>query len=227
MRRRRPLIALVLVLGLAHPLGAQEAPRGLVPIQPARSWAGIALLFALPQDEFRTYVKNGWGLGLDVEVPVAHSPVFQLRFEGAIVQYGNERKRACLSYTIGCRITVDVNTSNNIILFGVGPQVVVPRGAVRPYLNATAGASYFFTRSSVEGTSDLQPFAESTNFDDFIFSWTGGGGVYIDVRRGRKPIAIDLDARYHGNGRTSYLREGSISDNPDGSITITPIRSRT
>ncbi len=147
-----------------------------------------------------------------------------LRIEGGYLRYGHERKRACL---ISCRITVDVNTDNNIMVFGIGPQLMVPVGFLRPYVTGTAGLSYFFTQSSLEGSNDSSPFAETKNFDDVVFAWTGGGGLQIPVREGLKPILIDLGVRYHKNGEASYLREGSITDNPDGSTTITPIRSQT
>ena len=39
------------------------------------------------------------------------------------------------------------------------------------------------------------------------------------------PILLDLGATYHRNGEVTYLRKGSIVDHPDGSITVTPIRS--
>ncbi len=228
MSRRLSLLAIVLVVPLASGLHAQNEGLGLRPIPTnPKAWAGVSLIFALPQDEFRSYVNNGWGLGLDYSPNIGHSGAFQLRVEGAFLQYGNETKHACLSISVGCRITVDVHTSNNILAFGLGPQLMVPHGPVRPYVPGTVGFSYFFTRSSVQGSSDAEPFAESTNFDDWIFSWTAGGGVYIPVRNGRKPIAIDAAVRYHGNGQTEYLREGSITDNGDGSITIAPVRSRT
>jgi len=39
------------------------------------------------------------------------------------------------------------------------------------------------------------------------------------------PILLDLGATFHRNGEATYLRKGSIQDNPDGSISINPIRS--
>jgi hypothetical protein len=49
------------------------------------------------------------------------------------------------------------------------------------------------------------------------------------VRLGRtgSPVTLDTGLRYFRGGFTSYLREGSIQDNPDGSLTITPLTSRT
>lgn len=79
----------------------------------------------------------------------------------------------------------------------------------------------------MRGRNDNLSFADTKNFDDITFALTGGGGVLIRLRGGPRPILLDLAARYHSNGEASYLREGSITDHPDGSVTINPIRSQT
>jgi hypothetical protein len=40
-------------------------------------------------------------------------------------------------------------------------------------------------------------------------------------------LSLDLGVRYHRGGEASYLREGSIEDQADGSIRFTPLQSRT
>jgi hypothetical protein len=58
-----------------------------------------------------------------------------------------------------------------------------------------------------------------------VFALTGGGGFLIPLSMRRTPVLLDLGATFHRNGEATYLRKGSIRDNPDGSITIDPIRS--
>ena len=54
----------------------------------------------------------------------------------------------------------------------------------------------------------------------------GGTGVLIPVARGQRNIFfIDLGARFHNNGRASYLREGGIEDLPNGDVRLNPINS--
>jgi hypothetical protein len=195
--------------------------------RPARTFAGVAFHVADPVGDFDRYVDAGVGVDAHLVWTVDQSRIFGLRLDLGFVQYGNERKRVPLSPTIGGRIMVDVNTSNNILLFGVGPQIMAPSGMVRPYVNGAVGLAYFATQSSVSGTSNDDAFASTTNFDDATFSWNGGGGILIPVRKGMRPIMIDLGVKYHGNGEARYLREGSIEDNTDGSISFTPIRSQT
>ncbi|MGH7719092.1 MAG: hypothetical protein ACREON_09650 [Gemmatimonadaceae bacterium] len=195
---------------------------------PSRVFLGLGLMVATPQDEFSDYVDTGFGFTGNFIYALDRSGVFGVRLDLGYINYGRESKRACLSSTVGCRIQVEVTTSNNIVVAGIGPQIMAPSGRIRPYVTGSAGLAYFFTESSVEGTRDFgdEDFFQTTNFDDATFAWTGAAGLYIPLRRGLKPIVLDLGVRYHGNGEAQYLREGSIEDTPGG-IIITPIESKT
>src|SRR5688500_16548648 len=152
-----------------------------------------------------------------------------VRVDGGFAIYGYERQRVPLSPTLGGRIMVDLTTSNDIAWIGVGPQIGVPDGTLKPYVNGYAGLSYLATTSSVESSRyyDDEDYFSTTNFDDWSFSYGGGAGLYIPVRGGPQPVSIDLGVRYHNNGVAEYLREGDIQDNEDGSITLFPVRSDT
>ena len=187
---------------------------------------GINFTVAQPLEEFSDYVNTGFGATGSFTYKLDRRGIFGIRLDGGFLQYDNEKKRVCVSSTIGCRVQVDLTTSNNIFVLGIGPELSVPSGFIRPYVSGSVGLAYFFTESSVEGTrNDDQPFASTTNYDDGKLAYTGTAGVLIPVRAGRQPVFIDFGARYHRNGEMRYLRKGSIIDNPDGSITINPIRS--
>jgi hypothetical protein len=80
---------------------------------------------------------------------------------------------------------------------------------------------------SLEGLDDSGgDFANTTNYSDGTGAWVFGTGVRIPWNR-TSPVSLDFGIRYHRGGEASYLREGSIIDQPDGSITITPLNSRT
>lgn len=231
MRSLRPFAALGALLALPAAAGAQilqppaSQPASEVAI-PRHSF-GLDVTVGQPLGEFSTFINEGYGVGGHYLLRIDRRGILGLRVQGGFLTYGRENNRVCLSTTVGCRIVVDVSTTNNIISGGVGPQLQLPTGPVRPYVAATGGFSYFFTRSSVEGSNEDFDFASTTNQDDGTLAWTGMGGFLIPLRSGREPIMLDLGVRYNGNGRAEYLRRGSIRDLPDGNIEVTPIRSET
>lgn len=225
MRILRHTAALALLAGAA-PLAAQQADTLPAP-GPSRHYVGGSVLVAEPRGEFRNNIDMGAGLSAHYLHRLDAAGAFALRVDGGLLIYGNEHKQVPLSNTVGGRVLVDVNTTNSILTLGVGPQIMAPSGRVRPYLNATAGLAYFVTQSSVNGTSDNRSIANTTNYDDASFAYGAGAGVYVPLRRGPAPISLDAGARYSRNGRARYLREGSIRDNPDSSISFSPLESDT
>jgi opacity protein-like surface antigen len=192
---------------------------------PSRWSASGGVIVAQPVGEFSEYVGTGFGAAAQALFRIDPAGIFSLRGDFGFVNYGNERKRVCFSSTVGCRVELDLTTSNNIVLAGFGPHVELPTRYVRPFVNAGIGLAYFGTVSSLRGAGNHEDFASTTNFDDVTFSWHAGGGVNIPVTRSTTPVSIQLAARYHGNGNAEYLRKGDIEDHPDGSITVHTTRS--
>lgn len=223
MRTRALLLLLSLLLAAAPDASAQhrQGPR-----VPTGLYVGGQAVYARPSGEFADFVDRGFGLAGHL-LYAPRGSLLGLRLDGGFVSYGRERTTVPLSPTLGGRIRVDLTTSNNIVFFGAGPQIGTPDGRFRPYANAFAGVSYLFTESSLEGVDDQLDFARTTNYDDVTFGYGAGAGIYVPLRGGASPISVDLGVRYHNNGEADYLREGDIRDNPDGSITLTPVRSDT
>ena len=214
-----------LVMGLvllgtmvAGPVAAQDE------LRPVQAYFGVQGAYGRPNGEFASYVEHGGGLNVNVVWPVRTESPFALRADGGFIVYGSETYNVCFSSTVGCRVELDLTTTNSIAYLSLGPQLMLPSGAVRPYVNAGAGFSYFGTSSSVEGTSGDDPFASTTNFDDITFMWGGGAGALIRLSSGQTPVFLDLGARYSGNGKVKYLKEGDIEDTPTG-IEFTPTNS--
>lgn len=203
---------------------AQDEPAPLH----VRAMGGASLFYAQPTGEFTDYVNRGFGLEIFGAVPVDARGYFAVRLEGGVTNYGSERARFPLSPNLGNLIMVDVTTNNNIFFVNIGPQVMRPDGAIRPYLKAAVGGSYFATQSSVEGSDNWQaPFAQTTNFDDFVLTLSSGGGFLIPIVGGPHPVMLDIGTTYHHNGPTRYLRKGSLELLADESVVITPVESRT
>ena len=228
--------AMLAALHLApSPAAAQDAAAAPRPLGPAtaagepRLQGGLSFSVGQPRGAFHRYVDAGYGVGAHGLYRVDRQGAFALRLDGGFLNYGRETLRVPLSGRPGGgRVQLDLTTTNNILWLGAGPQLMAPSGAVRPYVNGTAGFSYFATTSSVKGRNDAESFAEDTNFDDAQFSWGGGAGVLVPLRRGaRSLVFLDVGARYHDNGRNvRYLREGGIRDLPNGDIQLDVIRSR-
>lgn len=227
----RALALAAALAGVAAPAGAQIID--LSPGATARrtDWrAGITpgLLVAQPTGEFGDYVNAGVGFGVGAHYAFDRAKILSLRADLGFLVYGNERFEVPLSPTLP-RIRVDVNTTNSIFMYSAGPQLMAPSGPVRPYVHGFVGGAYFSTSSSISGTQDWDEGGHfsTQHYGDGVLSWGGAGGLLIPLAVRRNPVAIDLGARYVRNGRTRYLREGSITDNPDGSLSFTPIESQT
>jgi hypothetical protein len=213
--------SVAVVLALVAGTNTAQA-QGIRPVGNPGVHLGIGALLAQPTGEFANYVDLGFGLGAHVHWAPDPDGHIGIRLDGSYLVYGRETRR----YQLLPLVDVDVNTNNQIAGLQIGPQVSVGRGAVRAYGFGQIGFSYFATTSSVEGSANIGSFASTTNFDDFTFASSVGGGVRLQLTNGRVPVALDLGARYLYNGRARYLREGSI-DIAGNDITITPLESQT
>ncbi len=197
------------VLVLAAPAAAAQ---GLREVRPS-SWStgNISLLIAEPVGQFADFVGVHPGIGgsLTVGGPLG------LRFSGGVLVYGHED--AYVQYP-GGGFVFDFDTDNLIVTAGLGPQLTVGDGPARLYMWGTLGFSYFATVTSLGG------WAERTRFDDWTLAREAGAGFQLQLAR-RRPVYLDLSARYLRNGRVRYLREGSIIEQPDGSFWIQPQES--
>jgi hypothetical protein len=214
------LSTLVSLVGAA-PAGAQYG----VGARPARVTLGGGAFVAQPVGEFKNYVNNGFGGGGHLLLRIDPQGFLSLRADVGYLIYGHETKRVSLANA--GRIQFDVTTSNNILTYSIGPQLMAPSGPIRPYVNAMAGGAYFFTESSVGGSDNSGNFASTRNFGDNVPSYGYGGGVFIPFAVRNALVGLDIGARFIRNGVTRYLREGGITDLPEGGYTVLPIESET
>jgi hypothetical protein len=214
------LLALVTLVGAA-PAGAQYG----FGTPPARAILGGGALVAQPVGEFKNYVNNGFGAGGHLLLRVDPQGFLALRADVGYLIYGHETKRVSLANA--GRVQFDVTTSNNILTYSFGPQLMVPTGPIRPYVNVMAGGAYFFTESSVGGSDNSNDFASTRTFGDNVPSYGYGGGVFVPFAVRNALVGLDVGARFIRNGHTRYLREGGITDLPGGGYTVSPIESET
>lgn len=216
----------VMVIGATLWTGEVEGQgQGQTPPAGRSYHAGGSLAIAQPEGEFRDYVDLGVGLQAFFRVPIDETGIVSLRIDGGILSYGRETQRVCLSSTVGCRITVDVTTSNSIFLLGFGPEIGIPLGGARLYGTVTGGLSYFSTDSEVRGSPAQDAIATTNNYGDAGFAWRSGVGLQIPIAGGDTPVFLDFGLGFQGNGRREYLTEGDISERPDGSLLLNVRRS--
>jgi hypothetical protein len=219
------LPALFASLSLTLAAGARADAQYGFGAPPARATLGGGVFVAQPVGEFKNYVRNGFGGGGHLLLRVDRQGFLALRADVGYLIYGHETKR--VSLPDAGRVQFDVTTSNNIVTYSIGPQLMVPTGPIRPYVNATAGGAYFFTESSIGGRDNSSDFASTRNFGDNVPSYGYGGGLFIPFRMRYAQAGLDIGARFIRNGHTRYLREGGIQDEPDGGYTVFPIESET
>ena len=207
------------VAALALTAGATEAQRGgLREVRGSGSGSGgLGVMLAMPVGQFSEFVDvhSGVGGAFTFGGPVG------LRLAGSLLVYGHER---VLTPWAGGRILLDVTTNNMIGTFGVGPQITLGRGPVRLYGYGTVGVSYFTTVSSLGDACGCEPFANTTSFDDVTLAREAGGGLQVALTP-RGGLLLDLSARYLRNGRATYLTEGGIVEEADGSVSVRAIES--
>jgi hypothetical protein len=216
----------VLVLSTAFVFASAQladAQISNVTMLPSRFSFGGDFAISQPKGEFASNVPNGYGFDLTGMFRLDPQGYFNLRADLGGVQYGHERQR--IGFPISGRLAIDLNTNNQIGFGAFGVQLQQPTGWFRPYANAAAAATYFWTESSISGADNSESVLSTTNQSDWSHAWIFGGGVMIPF--GKSAGALNLGARYHYGSSATYLRKGDITDNPDGTITLNPRNSKT
>lgn len=200
-------------------LAAQSATRGPVT-------AGGAINIMQPRGVFDQTTGFGGGAGGNVLFRLDPNSIINVRADASFMINGNVRNRVPLSSTVGNFIQVDLNTSNNVASFLVGPQLLGPSGAFSPYVAGLAGFSAFWTTSSVEGSNDTEPFASTTNSSDFAWAYGGTAGAYLRLRGGERPMHLDLGVRYLRHDDVTYLTADEVRSAFEQRRDPRPLRSR-
>jgi len=184
------------------------------------------LNLAVPVGDFGSHVDLGGGTGFGAVLFLGENRLAGIRAEGGFLIYGTATDWRPFSRTVP-EVQVRVQTNNSIFTGGLGPQVYLGTGPIRPYIYGTVGFAYFATSTSISGEYQDDEIASTTNFDDFQLSLTGGGGLSVEVRGGQNPISLDLSASYRHNGLTEYLTDGdaNIRTTRGGGVLVDPIES--
>ncbi len=220
------LAALIGVAAVSATAGAQHRGGHRWETGPSRFSLEGDLLVAQPKGEFATEIDTqGFGANAGALFRIDKEGVFSIRADLGGMQYGSETIHAPFLPVTG-RVALDVETTNQVFWGAIGPQITASVGRVQPYINAGIGFMDFVTQTSVRGSDSDYEFANTTNKDDATSAYTFGGGVYIPFGTTNE-WKFHAGARYFMGGQASYLKEGDIRDNPDGTITLFPRTSKT
>jgi hypothetical protein len=192
---------------------------------------GGDFIIGLPQNEFRDNINDeGYGGSAIFGYFLGDTPIM-VGADVGYLNYGTVKRFESFSPDIP-EVTVEVRTTNNILMAHGFVRLQPQDGPVRPYVEGLVGFKYLFTRSSIIDDFLDEPIASSTNFDDLAASWGVGTGLDIRLwensrRRGIADVSLTIGAKYLWGSEAEYLRKGSIRRDPDGGLTFLVFRSRT
>lgn len=193
-----------------------------------------------PQNDFKENVDNiGLGGFGQFTYNIPETPV-HVGLSFGFLQYGSDHRKEPFNANIP-EVTIDVTTTNSIVLGHLLLKLQPSQGRVRPYLNGLLGFNYLETSSEVEsenwGEDGDNDIASSTNFDDGTFSYGVGGGLAIQVYEatleqlqengGLYGVFIELGVNYILGGEAEYLKKGSIQKDDNGKMIFDVYKSKT
>jgi hypothetical protein len=223
---RAVLVASTAIAALASMAGAQQTVVFKEPSFPSRFTLGGDAVMVQPKGDFANNIGRGWGFNGTGLFRVDDKGYVQLRLDGGIAQYGRETKKIPLNPITG-RVEVKVETDNMIGWAGIGGQLQIPDGPFRPYVNGSVAYTDFSTHSSLTGLNNSATGFSTRNQHDGSHAWIYGTGVNIPFGKRFTSGMLNFGARYYRGGTAAYLKKGDIVDNPDGTISFTPRRSKT
>ena len=236
MRLARPVLAAVAALILVATTAAAQRAAALGEPRPSRFSVGLDGVVMDPRGAFGRNVGSvGFGISGHGLVRLDPRGFLAVRTDVAGAQYGSEREQVGSSLFYTGRVGLEVATRNALSWVGVGPELSVPVGPLRPYVNASIAYARFSTTSALEGDGydaygnyrSNQRLASSQNQADGTSARALGAGLYARVGPASWLTSLHVGARYYDGAQAEYLKEGSITDTPDGQATFTALRSRT
>jgi hypothetical protein len=192
--------------------------------------AGVSFMLGYPQGDFRKNVDQ-LGFGFQIQgmfwTPTHERP-YTIGIDGGYLVYGQtDESREWPGFP---GVYLRLNRTNSMANLHLVLQVSPFFGTVRPYAEGLFGGSYIWTTSEVRNENGDQQIASSTNYDDYTWSYGGGGGILFKLAEKLNKVSalyLDLKVRYLFGTEASYLTEQSITVNSLGQTIYHAKRSTT
>jgi len=221
----RPAAPTLLLLIAAPLFSTVVAQGGVVSTPVSHNFAfGADLVMSHPRGEFSRNAGPGFGFGGHALVATDKWGITGLRVDGGLISYGRERHR----YSCGIFCRYNATTSNDIVNFQVGGQLVMPRKSIAPYVGLSYGVLWFNTHSEVEtAEGTASPFEHNAKHSDVTGSYVFSGGLYVPLKGVLGGLTAVAGARLFTGGYAEYLTPESLQCNSTTCTLASPFKSRT
>jgi hypothetical protein len=222
----RPLLLLCLLSGS---LTAQV-------IQPeAHSWTdqwvfGLSGYGGLPVGDFRKNENGGGGIQVMTGFQPFRRQPLVLRADFSWLQYGavyaNGLQDVCDDYSCWTEFVRYQARSHGMMTLHGGAELMATDGKWRPFALVLGGWTWFQSSARVPSSSPFEEDQEESLFSSQNTSTAFGLGLRrVSTLIGRE-AGFELSTRLTRNPNARYVNEGGVTQNPDGSWTVTPREGR-
>ena len=178
---RPPLWLVLPIFAVAATATAARAEATATEAKGPPVFLGAEFALGSPQGEFAKHVDEQLRLRSAPGVQLAS--VLGIRFDIAHLIYGSDSWKAMNPSFPG--VSFEMNTTNTMTYFGLGPQLTGRLGPLRPFVNASVGMTYLATSTELRGNNKEENVTEDTNFKDFTLAYGAGAGLAIAIPRGK------------------------------------------
>ncbi|MFI5370380.1 MAG: hypothetical protein ACHQ52_02405 [Candidatus Eisenbacteria bacterium] len=153
----------------------------------------------------------GAGLGLDGTTIARLGPTQPLCLRSSFGwAYNFSRTVDVPSAQLGPGDQLAIQTSNNSIWLGVGPELSKPTGDARGFVFATVGFNTNWTNGGLDGTVGGLRYSANVGATSTIFAWSAGGGLR-KMMKGTPGGKVELSAEYRSGTGHNYLMPGDVA----------------
>lgn len=181
---------------------------------------GFSISASQPLGDLRRGGRVGVGVAGFASISADPAGVLGLRLEGGTQNYGTTSLRSASNLGFFATNLRQI-TTNNIFWLGVGPQVTIPLGPVRPYGFATVGGANFSTNTRLQYSVYGDPYGagrefQATDLSNWAFARAAGGGLRVRIGgASRRAAFVDLGARWQRVNNVRFLVPGAIPTDVD------------